>query len=94
MPDLPLLLALALLAWNLFALLLMWHDKRRARRGGQRVPERVLLAVAACGGALGVLGGMHSFRHKTKHPAFTIGVPLLLAAQAAVAVWLTVSAAR
>ena len=38
-----------------------------------------LMTVAALGGSVGSLLGMYTVRHKTKHPKFTIGIPLLLA---------------
>ena len=35
------------------------------------------MTVAALGGSVGSLLGMYTVRHKTKHPKFTIGIPLL-----------------
>lgn len=66
---------------NLLALALCIADKRRARRRAWRIPERVLLLTAAAGGSVGLLLGMTAFRHKTKHPKFTVLTPLLLIAQ-------------
>ncbi|MFR0844252.1 MAG: DUF1294 domain-containing protein [Oscillospiraceae bacterium] len=37
------------------------------------------MTVAVLGGSAGSLLGMYTVRHKTKHPKFTIGIPLLLA---------------
>ena len=37
------------------------------------------MTVAVLGGSVGSLLGMYTVRHKTKHPKFTIGIPLLLA---------------
>lgn len=68
-------------AVNLLAFLLMGIDKRKARKHRHRIPERVLLGFAICGGGLGILLGMIVFRHKTnnsRHPAFTKGVPIIL----------------
>ena len=39
------------------------------------------MGIAAIGGSLGCLIGMYTFRHKTKHLKFTLGVPLLLILQ-------------
>lgn len=47
----------------------------------------LLLLLAALGGSIGALLGMHLFRHKTQHKKFRYGVPLILLAQAAVAVF-------
>ena len=37
------------------------------------------MTVAALGGSVGSLLGMYTVRHKTKHPKFAVGIPLLLA---------------
>ena len=67
-----------LLLINAVGLLLMLIDKQKAKRGLWRIPEATLMGVAAAGGSLGTYLGMRLFRHKTKHPKFSIGVPLLL----------------
>lgn len=69
---------------NAFALLLMHTDKHRARKKMWRIPERVLLLLALAGGSLGILLGMCAFRHKTKHPRFSVGVPVILMVQAVI----------
>lgn len=70
-----------MLAWCLAAdgvlLLLMGWDKRAARTGRRRVPERTLLAWAVLGGAGGGWLGMRLFHHKTRHWYFRWGLPLL-----------------
>ena len=63
----------------------MHLDKRRAIRGQWRVPETVLLTVAAAGGSVGSLLGMLLFRHKTRKKRFSLGIPLLLVTQ--IALW-------
>jgi len=72
---------------SLLAFILMGYDKGRAKAGRRRVPERTLLLVAALGGAPGALLGMYLFRHKTRHPRFQYGLPLLLLAQAGLFFW-------
>ncbi len=75
--------ALVLLALNLFSFSLMGWDKRCARKGKWRVPEKILFLAAGCFGALGGVLGMYVYRHKTKHWYFRIFFPLMLAAQIA-----------
>lgn len=49
-------------------------DKRKAKRGAWRTPERTLLLLSFCGGAYGGFTAMQMFRHKTKaeHWYFTV----------------------
>ncbi len=66
---------------NALGLVLMLVDKQKARNGDWRIPEALLMGVAALGGSLGAWLGMYLFHHKTRHPKFTLGVPALLAVQ-------------
>ena len=77
---------LYLLIINAIGFLLMLADKFKARKNLWRIPERTLMGTALLGGSMGCLIGMYTLRHKTKHPKFTIGIPLILAAQAVLAV--------
>ena len=77
----PLLLACYLLPVNIAAFIMMWSDKRRARKGRRRIPEATLFSAAAIGGSLGAIAGMYAFRHKTKHKSFVYGMPAILIAQ-------------
>ena len=70
-----------LLIINAIAFFLMLADKQKARKKKWRIPEATLIGVAVIGGSVGALAGMYTFRHKTKHPKFTIGVPVILALQ-------------
>ena len=65
---------------NALGFLFMLTDKVKARRGLWRIPEATLLGIAAAGGSIGAILGMHLFRHKTRHLKFTLGLPLILAA--------------
>lgn len=81
-----------LLGWmalmSLWAFGLMWFDKGRSKRpGARRIRERTLFLAALLGGGLGAVLGMQVFRHKTKHWYFAWGMPLILLAQAALALW-------
>lgn len=82
------LFLVSLLIINAIGFFLMLSDKRRARKNLWRIPERTLLTVAALGGSLGCLAGMYAFRHKTRHPKFTIGIPVILLLQTALALYL------
>ena len=81
-------LAVWLIAINLVTFAVYGADKRRARRGAWRVPEKTLFLLPLLGGSVGALLGMRVFRHKTKHWYFVWGVPAILLAQLALAVWL------
>ena len=80
------LLSFYLLIINALGFLLMLVDKWKARKNRWRVRESTLLLVAALGGSIGSLAGMYLFRHKTQHLKFTLGIPLILAAQCIAAV--------
>ena len=80
------LLLYYLLIINALSFLLMLVDKWKAKKNRWRVRESTLLIVAALGGSIGSLSGMYLFRHKTQHLKFTLGVPLILAAQCFVVV--------
>ena len=77
------LIFLYLLIVNAIGFVLMLGDKRMAQKKHWRLPEATLLAMAAIGGSIGSLIGMYTFRHKTKHMKFTLGIPAILALQVA-----------
>ncbi|KAB2674247.1 MAG: DUF1294 domain-containing protein [Verrucomicrobia bacterium] len=57
-----------------------WADKRRAAKGGRRVPERVLQLLALAFGWPGALVAQHVLRHKNRKPAFQVLFWLIVAA--------------
>lgn len=74
---------------NIWSFSLMGFDKHRAKKkGARRIRERTLFLSALLGGGLGACLGMWTFRHKTKHWYFVVGMPLILAAQAALAIFI------
>ncbi|HBV99360.1 MAG: hypothetical protein JL50_21735 [Peptococcaceae bacterium BICA1-7] len=77
-----------LLLVNLWGYFMMGQDKSRSRAGAWRIPERRFLLVSLAGGAAGVILGLRSFRHKTRHFKFTVVVPAILFIQVLAAVWL------
>ena len=72
---------LYLIAVNALGFILMLLDKQFAKNKSRRIPEATLMGVAVIGGSIGSLIGMYTVRHKTKHPTFTIGIPVILAIQ-------------
>lgn len=76
-------LGCALVLYNAVVAAVFAFDKRRAKSGGRRVPERTLLGLALFGGAGGAWVAMRVFRHKTRKPRFAWGVPLLFLLQLA-----------
>ena len=56
----------------------MLADKRAAKKSAWCIPEARLMSIALSGGCFGVYAGLMLFRHKTKHPKFSIGVPLII----------------
>lgn len=70
-----------LLLINALAFLLMLIDKYKAKKNLWRIRESTLLIIAAIGGSIGALAGMYTFRHKTKHLKFTLGIPVILVLQ-------------
>ena len=88
MPPLTAALMTYLAAVNVVAFAVYGADKRRAKKGKRRVPEKTLFLLAAIGGSLGAWAGMYAFRHKTRHWYFVWGIPAILAAQMALTVWL------
>lgn len=70
-----------LLIINASGFLLMLADKRRAKKNLWRIPEKALMTVALIGGSIGSYASMRLFRHKTRHPKFYIGIPVILALQ-------------
>ena len=63
---------------NIIGFCLMGIDKAKAKAKAWRIPEKTLLGIAVFGGGLGVLLGMETFRHKTKHWYFKYGIPVVL----------------
>ncbi|WP_321420011.1 DUF1294 domain-containing protein [uncultured Methanomethylovorans sp.] len=63
---------------NIISFSLMGLDKKKATRKKYRIPEKQLFLWVIMGGSLGGVLGMKIFRHKTKHPQFKYGFPLIL----------------
>lgn len=79
-----------LLIVNAAGFVLMLVDKLKAKKNKWRIKEATLMGCAAIGGSIGILAGMYTFRHKTLHLKFSMGVPLILAAQVIAATLITI----
>ena len=77
-----------LLLINAAAFLLMLADKIKAKKNLWRIPESTLMLSAILGGSIGALAGMYTFRHKTLHSKFTIGIPAILIVQVVALVYI------
>lgn len=82
---------ISILAINLLTFLLYGIDKWKAKRSRWRIPESVLLGLAAIGGSVGAWLGMRVWHHKTQHKKFRYGVPAILVAQVVLLVWAVVN---
>ncbi|MBR4786911.1 MAG: DUF1294 domain-containing protein [Bacteroidales bacterium] len=93
MKDLSILkiVLICLLALNIITFLVYGIDKFKAQHARWRVPESVLLGLAAIGGSIGAWLGMMVWRHKTQHNKFKYGVPLILIIQIGLLIWAIIS---
>lgn len=64
-------------------------DKFCAKRDMWRVPEKTLIIMSIFGGSVAMYVTMKTIRHKTKHPKFMVGIPVIIFLQVAAvaAVW-------
>ena len=75
-----------LIITNILTFIAFGIDKAKAKCKKYRTPEALLLTLAAIGGSAGALLGMMLFHHKTLHPKFAVGVPLILLVHIAIGV--------
>ncbi len=72
------LLLIYLLTVNIFGIILTVYDKSASKHSKRRVSEKTLFLFSIVGAGLSVYITMLFIRHKTKHPKFMIGIPLIL----------------
>lgn len=84
----PLNVIIYLLVINLIGILIMYIDKRKAKYGRWRIPEKTLLLVALLGGSIGTIIGMYWFRHKTQKLKFVLGFPTILISETIIITYL------
>lgn len=73
---------------NVVAFFVYGIDKWKSQHDRWRVPESMLLGLAAIGGSVGAWLGMKVWHHKTQHKKFKYGVPVMLLIQISLVVWL------
>lgn len=79
------IIPLYILIINLVGFLLMLVDKKRAIKKEWRISEKALFIISILGGSIGIYIGMYTFRHKTKHLKFTLGIPIIIIIQVYIA---------
>ncbi|MGN2370513.1 DUF1294 domain-containing protein [Clostridium cagae] len=77
-----------LLFINFIGFCIMLIDKNRAIHKEWRVPEKTLIGISIIGGSIGMLLGMFTFRHKTKHLKFLLGIPVIMIIQFYIVIYL------
>lgn len=73
---------------SLIAVILCIYDKKQAKKGAWRCPEKTLFTVSILGGALAMYICMLKIRHKTRHKRFMIGLPVIIVLQAALLIYI------
>ncbi len=79
-----------LMVVNAIGFLAMGIDKFKARNRIWRTKEKTLFLISIFGGSIGSIIGMYTFRHKTKHNSFVIGMPIILIAQICILIYLLI----
>ncbi|NLZ67591.1 MAG: DUF1294 domain-containing protein [Spirochaetales bacterium] len=74
---------------SIISIIVCIYDKWAAKnRPLKRTRETTLLLLSALGGSVAMLITMLLIRHKTKHPKFMIGIPLIIVVQLVIAFFL------
>ena len=70
---------------SVISVILCTYDKLISKRNkvSLRIPEATLMWLSALGSAVAMLLWMLIIRHKTKHPKFMVGLPVIIALQVA-----------
>lgn len=82
------LIIIYLIAINVATFCTYGIDKWKAKKSLWRIRETALLGLAVLGGSVGAWLGMKVWHHKTQHKKFKYGIPMILAAQMALALYL------
>ena len=69
---------------SIISIVVCIYDKIAAKHNPKhRTREATLLLLSAIGGSVAMYATMQLIRHKTKHPKFMVGIPLIIVAQIA-----------
>ena len=82
------LLLFCIIGVNVITFVVYGIDKLKAKKGKWRVPETTLLLLAIIGGSVGAWCGVKVWHHKTMHAKFKYGIPLIMAVQVGLLLWL------
>lgn len=89
MPEFNSIITIILIAYlaiiSLISIVVCFYDKKISKKNKVelRIPEKVLLILSALGGSVAMFVTMLLIRHKTKHVKFMLGIPVIMALQAA-----------
>ena len=72
---------------NVIGFLIMFIDKRKAKKGAWRIPEKTIFIITALGGGIGTIAGMYTFRHKTQKLQFVVGLPFITTLEIILAIY-------
>ena len=73
---------------NVITFIVYGIDKLKAKKAKWRIPESTLLLLAIVGGSIGAWCGVKIWHHKTLHKKFKYGIPLIIAIQITVIIYL------
>ena len=73
---------------NIITFIVYGIDTLKAIKGKWRIPEATLLLLAIVGGSIGAWCGVKVWHHKTMHKKFIYGIPLIMAVQIGLCLYL------
>ena len=82
------ILLFCIVGLNIVTVIVYGIDKLKAKKGKWRISEATLLLLAVVGGSVGAWCGIKVWHHKTKHKTFKYGIPLIMAMQIGLCLYL------
>lgn len=73
-----LIILVYLIIINIIAAVFTIQDKKFAKKHQWRISENTLMIISLLGGSPAMYLTMKIIRHKTRHPKFMIGIPVIL----------------